>query len=243
MSIVITKPALGAALLASSCIGAGIGYLAAVKKLSAEFDNRLEEETAKMRTFYTHTPQQKYNTPQEAVADLVVPEVVGEKLTEYQGGQKTAYHKIVPSKADTEVVDADGTIRLKEAKVHEITAVEENIFEKQATVDPDKPHIISQEEFLENEPGHEQISLTYYEADAKLTDEQDDLIDEVEKTTGLDFIVNFGYKSSDERVVHVRNMALALDFEISKSDGSYSREVLGVDEEPMQSARQRIRGV
>lgn len=228
-------------------MGVGVGYIVANKRLSAEFEERLKRETAEMREFYT-VHRKKYPTPEAAVQELVIPNVAGEALVDYQGNNgKTAYHKVTPKDdVDPEeelAIQAEyGDNIIENVEVFEVTSVEHNIFESKP--DQNNPYIIDQGTFMENEPEHEQSTLTYYAKDDTLTDEREELIDNVERVVGLDFKVNFGTGSSDERSVHVRNERLAMDFEIVKSDGAYAQEVLGVDEVPIETQRsRRQRGV
>ena len=95
---------------------------------------------------------------------------------------------------------------------------------------PDKPYIIHHDEFYENETDYEQATLTYYEGDDTLADEKDVPVPDEDSVVGEDALVAFGHGSKDKNVVFVRNDKLELDFEIVKSNGKYSVEVLGLDD-------------
>lgn len=217
-------------------VGAFVGFKVAEKRLLAQFDERLQKETEEMRTFYTSVGKKKYTTPQEAAAALV-PEQAGAALVEYQGEDpvKIAYHKIVKSEV---VVEQEPEAETSEPKI-EFPTVAQNIFESKR--DANKPYIISQEEFMENEPEFEQATLTYYEKGATLADYREDIIEDFDKVIGEDFALSFGTGSSDENSVHVRNEFLKMDFEVIRSENSYEQDVLGVEENPIKnpSARQR----
>jgi hypothetical protein len=220
---------------ASFGAGAFTGYKLAYKKLGEEFERRLDDETRHMKEFYTHIPQQKFSSPEEAVAELVVPEVAAQAagaLAEYNGvEQKTAYHKVVQSKVATDEVKV-----LDEVKLTELQLVEKSVFDQER--DPTIPYLISEEEFMQGESGYPQPSLTWYEMDQKLTDDRDELLENVEATVGLDFQVNFGVNSVDENTVYVRNERLQLEFEIVRNDSSYAKDVL--DQEPELPPVERI---
>lgn len=221
------------------CIGVGVGYIVAEKHLAAKFDDRLARETEEMREFYT-IHRKKYPTPEAAVADLI-PEPA---LTSDGVVERVAYHKIVKQynsdedpeeelAVEAEIVEGpDGTLMISEVMHH-------NIFNDKG--DPSKPYIISEDEYVENEPEYEQSSLTYYEKDQVLTDHREDFIENSEMAVGTAFAVNFGHGSNDDNTVHVRNETLRMDFEIVKSEGSYRVDVLGEDEIPIErpSSRQR----
>jgi hypothetical protein len=220
----------------SFAVGAVVGFKVAEQRLAKQFEDRVEKETEDLRVFYTNAGStKKYATPEEAVKDLVTPKVAEEALREYAGKDGTImYNKVVKSSAAETVVDS--------GKVHEITTVERNVFEAAKERNPDEPYIISQEEFMENEPSYNQSTVTYYVKDDVLTDERDDVIEEVENVLGLDFKVSFGEGSSDENSVHVRNERLQMDFEVMRDEDSYAQKVLGLEDSPVEPPNKRIRG-
>lgn len=83
------------------------------------------------------------------------------------------------------------------------------------------PYVISPEEFGEFEE-YEKISLTYYSNNV-LADENDDVIEDVEETVGIESLTHFGEYEEDS--VFVRNDARKCDYEILLDQRSYS-EVL-----------------
>lgn len=85
----------------------------------------------------------------------------------------------------------------------------------------EKPYVISPEEFGELEE-YDRISLTCY-ADKILTDENDCLIEDVERIVGLESLTHFGEYEDDS--VFVRNDRLKCDYEILLDQRSYA-EVL-----------------
>lgn len=206
------------------------GYKWASRKMGSEFEERLERETKELRTFYSNVNKKKYPTPEEAVAALVTEEEADEALTDYQGKDGTImYNKVVKATADTEPLIDIPTVE-----------VERNIFESKS--DPEKPYVISQEDFMQGDAGYQQVTVTYYQVDNVLADERDDVIEDMEKNIGLNCLVQFGVASSDENTVHVRNEKIQLDFEVVRHEGSFAQEVLGLDEPmqpPKKSARQR----
>ena len=88
--------------------------------------------------------------------------------------------------------------------------------------DVEKPYVIKPEEFgdiLE----YESISLTYY-ADGVLTDEYDEVIDDVDETVGEESLATFG--KYEDSAVFVRNDARKTDYEILLDLRNYS-DVVG----------------
>ena len=86
-----------------------------------------------------------------------------------------------------------------------------------------KPYVIPPEEFGEKEDeGYVQISLTYY-ADHILTDDMDQIIEDVDSLIGFDSLTHFGEYEDDS--VFVRNDRLKRDFEILRSLRTYSEVI------------------
>ncbi len=100
---------------------------------------------------------------------------------------------------------------------------------------PDEPFIIHHDEYFENETEYEQGTLTYYEGDDTLVDDKDMPVPDESSVVGDDALTAFGHGSKDKNVVYVRNYSLEMDFEIVRSNGKFSVEVLGFDDEEGES--------
>ena len=81
----------------------------------------------------------------------------------------------------------------------------------------DDPYVISPDEF--GEKGYEEISLTYY-SDGVLADENDDIVEDVDKYVGYESLSHFGEYEDDS--VFVRNDRLEVDYEILLDLRKYS---------------------
>jgi len=202
----------GVALLGAG-VGFVVGYKVLEKRLSIQFDERLEQETKDMKEFY-QAVRQPYSSPEEAVQALVLPEVAKDPRVK---NNATQYHKVVP---------ADEA--LQEFK-EPAKPVIKNVFDGSAQ----SPRLITQDEFMANDPEHQQATLTYYEASDQLCGEADDPIENEEIVVGTEYKRKFGWESSDDNVVHVRNDGLRMDFEVVRSNGSYEKEVLGVEDDSL----------
>jgi hypothetical protein len=192
-------------------IGFAIGYKIAEKKLAVRFEERLTEETKGMREFYTNV-KKPYATPEAAVKDLI-PEPAPEDPRVKK--QNTQYNKLIKE----EKYVSPETVIAGESGV-----VIQNVFDM-------GPVVIDQDEFMTNELGHEQATLTYYEKSDQVCGERDEPIDNSEIVVGTAFKTHFGDGSSDENVVHIRNSGLHMDFEVVRSFGSYEAEVLGMTDD------------
>lgn len=78
------------------------------------------------------------------------------------------------------------------------------------------PYVISPDEFDEN--GYETVSLTYY-ADGVLTDEMDNIIDDIDEVIGEESLEHFGEFEEDS--VFVRDDDKEIDYEILKDLRNY----------------------
>lgn len=119
-----------------------------------------------------------------------------------------------------------------------------NVFAEETSVDNDrntrKPYVLSQMEFEEGEFDYSQNTLTYYEVDQVLTDDRDQPIHHMQKIVGTEHL-NFGERSNDPNVVYIRNNELEVDFEVCRSPGSFTEEVLGYTEPSNKSKVRKFR--
>lgn len=88
--------------------------------------------------------------------------------------------------------------------------------EKKRTTN-EEPYVINPEDFDEN--GYDVVSLIYH-ADGFLTDEQNNLVEDIENTVGFSCLNEFGRYEED--AVHVRNDELQTDYEILRVLTNYS---------------------
>lgn len=92
---------------------------------------------------------------------------------------------------------------------------------KEVTTQSEVHHIISPESFGEF-ANYEQVSLKYY-ADNVLTDENNEIIENVDDIIGIDSLNHFGEYEDDS--VFVRNIELKCDYEILKCNAPYSDKI------------------
>lgn len=90
--------------------------------------------------------------------------------------------------------------------------------EKTGMTEKNEPYIIPPEAFGELEE-YDTISLTYYSNNV-LADENDDVIEDVEETVGVESLTHFGEYEDDS--VFVRNDVRKCDYEILLDQRSYS---------------------
>ena len=149
---------------------------------------------------------------------------------------------------ETEETEAGEKETVTETVVHNILVDgkpldrDDEAWEKEvAERSEDRPYVISEEEFFENEQDFEQWSMTYYAGDDVLTTDKDEVVEDVDAMVGEDNLTKFGHMSKDMHLVYIKNNKRGLDFEIARSRGKYTVEVLGLEDEAAKPAT-RFRG-
>lgn len=94
-----------------------------------------------------------------------------------------------------------------------------------STRDPRAPYVIHQEEFINDEMGYHQETLSYYAGDDIMADTDDTPI---YNYSGLMGELKFGHGSRDPNVVYIRNDAIHMEWEVLLNPGAFSEEVLGL---------------
>jgi len=104
-----------------------------------------------------------------------------------------------------------------------------------------KPYLISHEEFSTTENEWDKLSLTYYEDDDVLTDENDMPIDNIEYLIGEKHLDFFGLRSGDPNQVFIRNPQISTDYEVTRNIGSYTEIVLNYTAAPIKPEQRKFR--
>ncbi len=90
----------------------------------------------------------------------------------------------------------------------------------------EKPYVLHRDEFFAEENDYIQSTLTYYDGDNILVDEDDTPIYNYNQVVGE---LLFGHGSGDPNVVYVRNDKRKAEYEVVFDKGLYSVEVLGLE--------------
>ena len=89
------------------------------------------------------------------------------------------------------------------------------------------PYILHQEEFYADELNYSQSTLTYYEGDDIMTDEDEKPVYNYSNVTGP---LRFGHGSGDPNIVYIRNDKNRAVYEVIQLEGAlYSVEILGLE--------------
>lgn len=88
-------------------------------------------------------------------------------------------------------------------------------------VDRTQPYVIDDDEFMNEFPHHNKVSLYYYHGDEVLCEEGEDIIDDVGRIVGDEALALL----EEHTTVWVRNEPLCIDYEIVGVRGSYAELV------------------
>jgi len=203
-------------ILAASLISAGLASLVTAKvvenKMNKEIDERVAREVSASVEFLEKIgvakPTDEYQEKHKQVFGTRFEESDDPRVGT---NEKVRYDKIVKGYvSSTDVVTADdGTMMMAEVQ-------HEGGVEACDTL-PDI-HAITTDEFMANESGFLQSSLTYF-ADGGVLDEDGDLVVDHVDLIG-DAIPPFGQLSGESHVVYLRNTKKQLEFEVIQDDAN-----------------------
>ena len=182
-------------------IGASVGSLATWKFVEKKYKQIAQEEIDSVKKTYAKMRKDDLEAKQ---ADLEEA--------------KAKLHSDASEKVETPEVKPEEVKEYEDVIArHNYTSYSNNINEKGGDVMTDRPYIIPPEDFGDY-PDYETISLTYYN-DKVLTDEYNEIVDDIDDLIGEDSLNHFGEYEDDS--VFVRNDALKVDYEILLDPANY----------------------
>ena len=220
--------------IAGGVVGGAVTYLT-VKKTFAE---RMQHEIDEVKQAYADKFEGKrvVNVYGSMPGDAELSDVVGgnispEELADAKKfAEKLMYSTV--SKEDEPVSDDEHIINIYDRQeVPEGEELESPLligYDREALREARKPYLISSTEFYTTETEWDKLSITYYEDDDVLVDENDKPIDNTEYLIGEKHLDFFGIRSQDPNIVFVRNSNISSDIEITRNLGSYTEIILGV---------------
>ena len=233
-------------------IGFSIGFFALNKRVEKKYDDITSAEIEKMRAQYNrhYAEMQKAMRGPKPPIDKVMQDlgyIPGKDVSDEQQGRFTAAELEAIAQANAnhpgeeeaeaepqeeEAADSESPRLVPATEVTNVFAapVEGEHWDYAAEVggrSRETPYVIHIDEFRENEPEHEQQTLTYYQVDDVLADSHDQTVDDIDKVIGLGSLERFGHGSQDANIVYVRNEVLMIDVEVIRDSGSYAATVSG----------------
>jgi hypothetical protein len=224
----------GGTAVVSLAAGAVGGYFFAKYRLGEAYQIVLEEEVERTKAYWRQRSQTGgFDSPIDA-ARALLPEEKPMTVEEFAAIAKDLGY--VPGEEN----EAAQQLLQNIFEGGEDELDDDAIAAEEAARTPDEPYIISVEEYMHNESGHRQFTLTYFEGDGTLVDEHEKPIDETEKYVGENNLTRFGHRSKDRNTLYIRNDKAEMEFEIVRSQRSYTEDVLGFvkkDKKPPQRMR------
>lgn len=209
--------------------GAAAGYFIGQKRTQSYYEDIvLPEETEKAKEFYSALNKKgPYETPQAAAKarGTSAAAEAGEAMGQYQG--KIPYNK-PDTVAEQVVVEAETEVKTKNVFVEATVDPRDWDYNREIqNRTPELPYVISHEEFVAGEEGHDREVLTYYVDDDVAVDTREVPVPDNDQVIGDDNLKRFGHGSHDPNIVYVRNEKLGLDFEIVRHSGSFTNQAAG----------------
>lgn len=227
-TVVKNNPALlvGVGLLGAS-LGVAVGYQVAKRRLEPRYEHHLQQEIKAAQEFYKRVAKEgEFKTPETAV-EALVPVEAAEAVRRYQGEDGTTLTEEVQGEVVSETV-IERNIFVEGGRNQDALVKDGFDYEyEKANRTETEPYVITVDEFMQNEPEYEQITLTYFAGDDALIDDKDQPLEDADRVVGNENMLRFGHGSRDPKCVYIRNDRLRSDFEIVRSPGKYTEEVLG----------------
>lgn len=188
-------------------IGTAVGAACTFKYAKDKYEKRYQEELASMKDALSDDSNDISDENDESV-------VYPEKKTD-NDMHLTREEKSINLKKHEELMKENGYTSYN-TRPGEIDDDEE--YNGDPSLDY-KPYIVSYIDFGQEE-GYEVVNATYW-ADQVLTDDNTDLVEDVEQFVGFESLSHFGEDENDPDSVYVRNPRLRLDIEICRSELTY----------------------
>lgn len=227
--------------------GVGSGYFLKKYRDSAKFDTSIQDAAADITALEEDVNQMRFEFNENLERMNSVVQQANHVIVKFIDGTKEAVAQVLEVKSVEPIQHVDVPKVTHPAAKNRSTSKKAQEKQKMKIVEPDdvfpvsenedwnyteelkhrseeRPYILHRDEFFSNENDYRQCSLTYYEGDNILCDEQDVPVYNPEKIVGE---LIFGHGSSDPSIVYIRNDRLEAEYEVILDHGYYQTEVLG----------------
>lgn len=239
----------------STTIGSGLGYVLGKRQGKKDVQNdifkTIEEGLEELDEIRRNFVLRFENVSTAKIVDeevfpeglpVVEPEASLKNMMRSQLEETTGSEEviIIEPEEEVEIAEEDDPANKKSLRTDEeedapvrvsIFTVDDGswIYEDElATRTPDEPYVIHRDEFIEDEMGFHQETVTYYGGDQMMGDSRDKPIYGFHKIMGE---LKFGHGSGDKSVVYIRNEKMRMEWEVLLHPGQYALEVLGFEAE------------
>ena len=180
-----------------------------------EFQRRKQEALAEQMAILTQTDQRvSYHKVKDVDNVVEAPPATTERVLE-------VVH--VPEETEEAVVEPVHIFAQKDPYWN---------FERELTTrTPTAPYVIHADEYITNESGFRQATVTYYQGDDIMTDQLDTPIYNYNQVFGE---LKFGHGSKDPNAVFIRNESMRQEWEVLLHTGHYAIEVQGLHADAVQ---------
>lgn len=210
---------LGAVSVVSMAAGAVSGFFVSRHILKNQYEEIAKKEIDDAKIYYSRLHKKgEFSDPvelanrTEEISDRITSETISKAL------------KYVPDvENDATIVEEDDIDLTNDQTVTD----EELVREIEMAAAHGHPYLISKEEYLCNDTEYDQITLTYFENDDLLVDENDIPIEYIPDTIGIETTNRFGVMSGDNNIVYIRSDRKRIEYEIVRNKGNYAKNVLG----------------
>lgn len=198
-------------------LGALTGSLFVYKIVEDKYSKIAEEEIANMKEYYESTIDIIEEDSIEAQRNIVKDFTEKQKIN-YSNIANNYYRPSPEEIVREKRYNSDEEDEDEDEKSYGPTEDEQ---------DEEIPYIITLNEFSDEKLHFDKITLTYYEDDDTLADEQEEVIPDPVSVVGEEALFAFG-DGVDPDIVYVRNHKLGSDYEVVRVRESYAESVLGI---------------
>lgn len=245
-------------IVAVAVAGLGVGATAATlitrKRLSKKYDELAQKEIAQAKIFYSRL--QKPENPEDLLGEDVLEDDEENSPGVTQGEMIQAASDIMEKQKyisyDKISTGDNATVKITETTVAVTESIAKNIFDTEGTTTPydeslemakreqSLPYIVTEDEALNNDRDFRGVSMTYYTGDNVLaTDENGEQVVGITQSIGTLENLRFGYGTEHPDTVYICNEKIGAYYEITKNEGHYAREILGLELEHSDNRRYR----
>ena len=210
-------------------IGVGTGFLIAKRLLEDKYAQIAEDEIESVKETFSRrkkkndSPKENQRMSYEDPRPVINPSpysAIVRGINSSKSEEAKKNFQIVPSDKEENCEDGE----------------ESDKDDSDEDRDPTEPYLITEDEYMNDNPNFDKSSLYFYSYDEVLCGDDEQPLDDIPNTVGTEFYREF---ENGETIVWIRNESLGQDFEICIVYGSYAQAVQGINVNENLSPRER----